>query len=371
MAKGLNMQSVKSENRSLVLHLLNREGRLSRKEIAARLSLTPAAVTKICAELIEDGLVAEVGEAQEKGKSGRREIMLELLLKERLAFGINAERDCITFSVSNLAGELLRSEQFPFFEDVDTVIKKAKQFLMESDVDMSRFCGAGICIIGSQEERNIGVWNEENLRQKFETELGMAAVIENNVKAFAESEMLYGDLRGGQACLFLKWGPGIGSAIVADGKVFSADNSSVAEIGHCIVDRGGVKCRCGRYGCMETVAGEEAILREIGGEKTLDEILQNCDNKAMMIIEQKIDLVALVLTNAATMLDVNKVILFGKMFTYPLIAEKLEKQCMRYDNQLKENTVSLSSLEQKRNYIGCSAICAKQFFFNRTMSIKN
>ncbi|MDE7372456.1 MAG: MarR family transcriptional regulator, partial [Clostridia bacterium] len=81
MSKGLNLQSVKSKNRSMVLYQLNQYGMLSRKDIAAKLSLTPAAVTKICSELIAEGYVVEVGE--QGGGVGRKEILLKLKLDDK------------------------------------------------------------------------------------------------------------------------------------------------------------------------------------------------------------------------------------------------------------------------------------------------
>ena len=54
---GLNLQSLKSKNRSLILYELNANGKLSRKELSKKLSLTPAAVTKIFSELIDKGFI--------------------------------------------------------------------------------------------------------------------------------------------------------------------------------------------------------------------------------------------------------------------------------------------------------------------------
>ena len=67
MKTGLNMRSVKAENQSLILLLLQRYGALSRKEIAQKSSLTPAAVTIICNELIEKGKIKETGELSKNG----------------------------------------------------------------------------------------------------------------------------------------------------------------------------------------------------------------------------------------------------------------------------------------------------------------
>ena len=363
MNRGLNMQSVKIENRQLILYLLNSEGAMSRKELANRLGLTPAAVTKICAELIEKGYVRETGEVREQMKSGRLEVLLELNCKDKLAMCVNAERDCVTFAVCTLTGELLEKKQIPFSRDVDSVVIEAHRFLKESRLDAGKFIGAGVCIIGSIDEDDFGVWKDERLKEKFESALNLPVMIENNVKAFALGELIYGEFKNSNSVLFLKWGPGIGSAIIAHGKVYTGNDSSVTEIGHYIVNTGGARCRCGRFGCLETEASEEAILSELDTKQTLDEVLKNCDNEIMNIIAHKIDMVALALTNTATILNTDNIVLFGTMFNNEIIAQKLRKQCLRYNANLTESMIRLSTLNSKSSYIGACAICAKRFFF--------
>ncbi len=362
MTKGLNMKLVKSENRSLILYLLNSTKGLSRKEIASRLGLTPAAVTKICARLIEDGFIKEDGESYEQNRSGRREIQLSLCLEDKAAFGINAEKDGITLSVSRLDGKLLKSKHIPFTADISEVIGAAVDFKKRYK-GKEKLLGAGICVIGSPDEDDFGVWKDKHLKEELEAALGLPVIIENNVKAFAESELLYGKIKNQDSILFIKWGPGIGSAVVANGRVFNGSDSSVTELGHYIVNPGGVKCRCGRFGCLETEAGEEVILSELNSEIPLDELLENCDNDIMNIIDHKIDMVALAVTNTATILNAENIVFFGTMFKYEIIAEKLKKQCLRYNKNLTPDIIKKSGLNKKSGYIGCTAICAKRFFF--------
>lgn len=340
-------------------------GDLSRKEIASRLSLTPAGVTKICAELIEEGFIEEKGVVSEQGKSGRKEILLTLRLKDKLVLGINAEKDLLIFSLSNLAGELLCSKRTSLSSNVDLVIDESRKFLYNLKEDRSKIIAAGVCTIGSNDENGFSIWRDENLRQKFEDALSLPVVTENNVKAFAESELIYGRLRNSDSVLFLKWGPGLGSSIVANGRVCSGNDSGVAEIGHYIVNPGGVKCRCGRFGCLETETSSDIIINGIGHNLTLDEIINSDDSDIVSFLEHKIDLVALALTNTATILNTDTIVLFGTMFNNELIAQKLKKQCMRYNSNFSDDMINLSSLNSRREYIGSTAICAKHYFFER------
>ena len=361
--KALNLHSVKTENRSLILYTLNSEGAMSRKELAAKLGLTPAAVTKICAQLIEQGIIREIGEADSDGKSGRREILLELCNDSKLCFGINAEKDAVTLSICTLSGKLITKKRLPFTTDIDEVVKQGRAFLDENSDCRSSIVGAGVCIIGSLNENDFGIWKERNLKSKLEAAFDMPVVIKNNVKAFAESERIFGSNKSSGSVLFLKWGPGVGSAIMADGRVFSGNDASATEIGHYIVNPAGGKCRCGRFGCLETEVSEEAILKEINSSQTLDETLKNCDNDIINIIDHKIDMVALALTNTATILNADSVVLFGTMFGNDSVPAKLAHQCVRYNANLSEDMINVSSLNADVDYIGAAAVCAKKFFF--------
>ncbi|WP_344664251.1 ROK family protein [Catenulispora yoronensis] len=54
---------------------------------------------------------------------------------------------------------------------------------------------------------------------------------------------------------------GVGAGIVLGGEVFRGARGWAGEIGHVTVEPGGVLCRCGARGCLETVAGLEALRR--------------------------------------------------------------------------------------------------------------
>jgi len=57
---------------------------------------------------------------------------------------------------------------------------------------------------------------------------------------------------------------GIGAGIVVDGRLFRGSRGFAREIGHIVVDPGGPPCACGGRGCLERVAGQEAILAAAG-----------------------------------------------------------------------------------------------------------
>ena len=338
MGIGQNLKTLKSTNRSALLYLLNKNGQMSRKEIAKSLKLTPAAVTKISQELIQEGYVIE-GAAIKDGQKGRSEVMLSLNLAQKFIVGICADRDSISYSISSLDGNLVSIDKKPFDSNVDNVVKAAKEFLLSSGYK-DKVMGAGVCIIGSI--HGYGIWEITNLKEKFEKALGVEVVIHNNVRSFAIAGTIYEVKDNKKAELYFKWGPGIGSAIVNDGQVLNAGDSGVSEIGHYIVNPNGKKCRCGRVGCLET-------------EATLD------NNN----IYDKIKLAAMALMNTATILNADSIVLFGSVFSDNEIAQNFIQECLKINPYLEKDDIQVSKLNDKVAYIGATAICARRLFFER------
>src|SRR5690242_16274511 len=73
-------------NRRLILNLLRREGPKSRAELAVLSGLSPATVTFVVGDLIEEGFIVE-GVAS-RGATGRRPIPVEINYAGGLAVGL-------------------------------------------------------------------------------------------------------------------------------------------------------------------------------------------------------------------------------------------------------------------------------------------
>ena len=86
--EGDNMIGLRRQNRAAVLLSLHRYGGLSRKRLSSMLHLTPAAMTKIAAELLREGLIFEDGSVPSDG-AGRREITLRLADRKMSALGVS------------------------------------------------------------------------------------------------------------------------------------------------------------------------------------------------------------------------------------------------------------------------------------------
>lgn len=75
---GINLENVRVRNKSAILSLLNSQDAMSRKDIAKVVGLTPAAVTLLCTEMMEEGMILEKGELQEEKRAGRKKVLVDI-----------------------------------------------------------------------------------------------------------------------------------------------------------------------------------------------------------------------------------------------------------------------------------------------------
>lgn len=395
---GFNMSSIKTANRSSVLYLLNSGEQLSRKDIAEKLGLTPAAVSKICAELIAEGAIAECGISGEGGGAGRKKIILSLNSESLFVLALNIDKKGFYAALCTIDGKEQIGERFFFENDCSPeeclrfAGKKCRELIEKSKISKEKIIGIGVGIVGGADSENgvtagnYGIWKPGvPVRRILEEELSMPVAVENNVKSFAIASLIFDRRDTDESILFVKWGPGVGSAIVVGSAVLGKADSDSSEIGHYIAAPDGEECRCKRRGCLETVISSDAIVERVErkyGKKNLTALSERSDingNKTEILdilsafskeqtvreeIESCTKLLSKAVTNAAAVIAPDVVITFGYMFTDEVF-KVFEAECRALYPGFKNGCFRLSRLDKKHNYIGPAAVAAKSFFFER------
>jgi hypothetical protein len=134
-------------NRRLILNLLRREGPRSRAEIATTTGLSPAAVTFVIGDLIEEGHVSE-GKAV-PGLSGRRPIPVDINYANGLAIGFKLMVGAAECVVTDLATEPLASIRLTFSSRnpdhvVETLAEAVPKLLRSANRSNARLVGIGL-----------------------------------------------------------------------------------------------------------------------------------------------------------------------------------------------------------------------------------
>lgn len=396
--EGINLGNVKLSNRSAILRLLSDRGPTSRKDIAEALGLTPASVTLICSDLIAEGILEEKGEAPEaERRAGRRKVLVGINFAYRNVLTLCIEASDTTIAVCDLAGELKGQKRVPTdvssrpAEFLRKLADEAKILMWEAATPKESVLGVGVSVPGNVDRASgvsrhaYRVWSEAvDVRELLAAYLELPVVVENNVKSFAVAELVYGAGRVYDDLLFLKWGPGVGSAIIASGEVYDGRDSRAAEIGHIIAQKDGRLCRCGRRGCLETLVSTHAVVRRVRdayskeampelwaateGDATrvsahrLTELLASNDPALWTIVDEVVDELARAAVNAATLTAPQKLVVYGYMFNAPQVKERFLAACSAYDPAFGDDFVLASGLDAKNAYIGPVAVAVNELF---------
>lgn len=396
--EGINQENVKQSNRSAILKLLCSEGAMSRKDIAQIIGLTPAAVTLICSELMEEGVLVEKGEAEQEKRAGRRKILVDINYGFKKVLCIRIEVGETYLTLTDLAGNKLSEKSIltdraarpeDFLENVAT---SSKNMMWEAGVAKEDILAGGVSVTGIVDRKkgisknSFQIWDEPvDVKSILEEKLGVDIVVENNVKACAYSELIYGDSRSRNNLMFVKWGPGVGSAITIDHHVYQGRDFRGAEIGHYIVEKNGILCRCGKRGCLETVISSHAFVDEIKrnlnpkdmpkliqwleddshelNANSIVEVIGLGDEGVRRIMDEKIDRLARTVENIISVLNPDNIIVYGTVFEVPGIFERFIQCCQAYDPELPEGYIKLSGLGDRITYIGPLAVAMDEYFF--------
>ena len=358
-SEGDNMIGLKRQNRAAVLLSLHRYGGLSRKRLASMLHLTPAAMTKIAAELIEEGLIYEDGSVP-SDSAGRREITLRLADQKLSALGVSIGLGKASVSAVRADGTVLFFETVPLpirapaEQTVRSLSKRLLALTEANGLSGSRLPGIGIAVRGvvGKDGRTVkssfDTLDAEDfpICDSFEAYTGFPAVLSNNVRALLSAEMYLSRDEKPQSIFFLRCGTGIGAAFSVGDEILEGDRRQCAEIGHIpVIRRGGKPCHCGKSGCLETIASPaaiqsdaQAILSEtetpllwqmtngdqnaVTTARVLD-AARGGDTGAMKIADRAAETLSGALKSVVYLMDPGKIILYGEIFEHPYFLSRL------------------------------------------------
>lgn len=385
---GVNSQDVKAANRSRILRLLNDRGNMSRKDIASELGLTPAAVTMICADLIASGILHEVGKLSEESRVGRRKVLLGLNYnyKQALCVGIEINETFIT--LCRLNGEIVSQISFETERDkeaenfIKDICNKAIDLMKSVNCNEKDLLGIGISIPGLVDNKGEisfpgnRIWDREvNVTECFGEYFSCKIILENNVKAFSEAEMIYSSGREEDNILFVKWGPGVGSSLIIHNNIYDNRRYGFSEMGHFLIGEN-------MDITLESEVSTHAIVksvRKIFSMENTAELFKVCkgnienisahnfiewsvcnDKILQKILDEKIMLMVKSTYNSMTLVPIDLVIYYGEIFENSYIKQNYEKNLEKLIGSV--NRIRRSSLSSKLGYIGALAILFNRLF---------
>jgi predicted NBD/HSP70 family sugar kinase len=209
-----------------------------------------------------------------------------------------------------------------------------------------------------------GVWERKvEISAVMSEELGLPVLVENNVDALAQAEILFGLGRKTENLLLIKWGPGVGSAIILDGAIYKGRRGKAAELGHYIVNKDGSLCSCGRRGCLETEVSYYTLSKRLEFETdAFGQAYEAADEDTRAYIDSAIDLFARCVVNSSTIIAPNHIVLEGRLFDSGIIRSRLISACRSYDKSCGEEYILHSPLASRDGFVGPAAVYVQKLF---------
>ncbi|MGC8972134.1 MAG: ROK family transcriptional regulator [bacterium] len=379
--RGVNHQLVKIQNRNLILKLIYERGSISRQEISKIIGLTPATVTNITGELLEDGFITELPSFEEKAGSGRKAIPLAINPSSGYVIGVDIGPRIVRISTSDLLGHLSNIDTIQYDDQteerlLELLIEKLKVLIEDRDI-----LGIGIGIPGLVDtvsgelkfSPNLG-WRNLKLAKPIRDALGLPVVVENNVKTMALAEKWFGKGKKSNNFVLVYVSLGIGAGVIIDGKIYRGANNGAGEIGHTVVSEDGEICNCGKRGCLETFASARAIVKKFKGvsgdeDSDINEIktaIEKGENRAIEIVENAGYYLGIGISNLVNMFDPEMIILSGRVIRLgKALLDPMKKALEDRLFSTNKIRIEISELGKEIGLYGASALALQKFFYEK------
>jgi len=247
-------------------------GPLPRAEIARRLGVSRANLTRVTRNLLEHGLIVE-GATEQRAWTGRPSELFEIAPTARHFFGVKLTGDTIFATVTDLGAHEIATAEQPIVsrasEDIAAQIGEMFAVFAERFDDI---VAGGVCVAGDlTQNRKVIVhspflgWKNVPLARMLTDQLGIPIATENDVRALTATEHWFGAGAGCSSLGLITVGAGIGLGFVIDDRLVTGAHGRAGRLDHLEIDASGPVCANGHRGCASMYLTNEAIARNVDG----------------------------------------------------------------------------------------------------------
>jgi len=346
----LNPALIRRLNVARVFHALRLAGGATQGELAEATGLDPATVSAVVRGLRHDGWVRATA-APSAGRSGRPPSRLTIDPDAGLLVGALLEPDRVRLMATTLAGAPCGAWEGPAGAGPDAAVAALRGGVDALLADLAapwprvKAVGVGVPGLMAHEGRvafapNLG-WRDVPLGERLALRLAPhwagPIAVDNDTKAAALAEKLFGAARDAHDFVVIAGHSGIGGALYLGRRLQRGAGGFAGEIGHVTVERGGRLCGCGDRGCLEAYLSERALraqLRErgveVGGYEGAAAAAGAGDAATLALLDELGALLGGVLADLVDLLDPERVVLAGALtHVVPYLLPAVERALAR------------------------------------------
>ncbi len=266
----LTQDQTKRHNQRLLLKVIYDGGTVSRADIARATGLTRTTASNAVVELLEAGLISELGLGPSGG--GKPPTLLRVVDDARLVLGIDLAGYDVRGCLFDLRGRMAACQVRPLAGRhgqavVDSLLEVIEALQQQA---VRPLLGIGVGIPGVLDLHqgrvvqaiNLG-WSDLPLADVLQARMALPVYLVNDSQAAALAHFVFANPNHTRNLAVVHVGRGVSAGLVIDGHLFQGGSLSAAsEIGHIRVAEDGPWCRCGHRGCLEAVASQEALVQQ-------------------------------------------------------------------------------------------------------------
>ena len=272
-----NRRLMQELNTSLVLNLIRQAECTSQVEIQNKTSLSAGIISRITKELKQKGFIETVGPGS--SISGRKPVMMRFNPKAGYVISAAVFSDTVNIAILDLTGNIKNRVDFPTEPEngspsvFSRLAHEAENLIRNSGIEKEKILGVGVAFEGSIDTGRGRLiysasfdWRNVGIKGAIEEILQIPVYVISEGAAMALGEYRCGAGRDCEDIVCVDIDAGIGSVALMSGKIRYGHRNMAGEIGHTLMVENGEICRCGKTGCLETVASGWGILSKIRKE---------------------------------------------------------------------------------------------------------
>ncbi len=401
---GISKLDLKRQNRMQVLKILKQNGPTSRIDIAGTLELTRAAVTIITNEMIEQGIIQEIGEYKhvaEKAPRGRKKILIDINHNYKFVIGITVEERQVSVGLSTLSGAVLDKRNVDIdektsFETIYEFIRRSvNEVLADNCLGKDRILGIGMGIFPTMYER-VGVTivdgcpDYSKLKKLVGEATSLPVVFDNSVKGMAMANIDFLKDRDANRIntAFLQYGNSLHFTVTNLNDPLRSYDNRTDFVDKVIINTSAdtVNCQCGRKGCAKSELTPDAIIRKCreiySQEKTpvlyrltggdperititvFKEAYLQGDQGVIVVGDETLRLLAILLNNLYYSTNPQKIVLHNFRITADEF-ERLVEKVKTIAGEVVADALVLSIIDDKHCFLSGCALAIRELFFTR------
>ncbi|HEX7367453.1 MAG TPA: ROK family transcriptional regulator [Pelobium sp.] len=253
-----------------IISFLCKNGSYTIADICKEVNLSVPKVTNLIGELINDGLVEDLGKVESTG--GRKPNLYGMVGNSVFFLGVDIKQNHINIGLTDLQKNLIEiKEHIPYKlsnsqESLVDLIVIIKNFIKNLPVSKEKILGLGVNLSG-RINHSTGYsysffnFNEEPLSKSLEKELNIKTFLENDSRAMAYGEFNAGLVKDEKNVLYLNLDHGLGMGVMINSQLYYGKSGFAGEFGHIPLFNNNIICQCGKKGCLETEGSGWALTR--------------------------------------------------------------------------------------------------------------